>query len=77
MMGLDRDLPRPKMDQDLEPLAREVLRQLASGAKDATAARNMGLALRTYRRIVAHLLNELDARSRFQAGYRAAVNEWL
>lgn len=56
----------------VEPLGREVLRQLVRGAKDEAAAREMDLALRTYRRIVARLMLGLGAKSRFQAGYLAA-----
>jgi DNA-binding CsgD family transcriptional regulator len=56
----------------VKSLDREVLRHLARGAKDETAAREMGLSLRTYRRLVAHLMNGLGARSRFQAGFLAA-----
>lgn len=55
----------------LPPVSREVLRQLALGSKDETAAREMGMALRTYRRAVAQLMETLDARSRFQAGFLA------
>lgn len=58
-------------EEGLTALDREVLRQLALGTKDETAAREMGLALRTYRRMVARLMDSLDARSRFQAGYLA------
>ncbi|MFK4100722.1 hypothetical protein ACI2L1_11730 [Streptomyces sp. NPDC019531] len=59
-------------ERQLDPLSREVLRQLALGSKDEVAAREMGMALRTYRRVVARLMGTLDARSRFQAGYLAA-----
>ncbi|MFI5830157.1 hypothetical protein ACIA6C_23410 [Streptomyces sp. NPDC051578] len=62
---------RPVPEEALTALDREVLRQLALGTKDETAAREMGLALRTYRRMVARLMDSLDARSRFQAGYLA------
>jgi hypothetical protein len=48
-----------------------VLRALASGATDETAARELGMSLRTYRRRVAELLVALNAGSRFQAGVRA------
>ncbi|HET6706354.1 DNA-binding response regulator [Amycolatopsis sp.] len=54
-----------------EPGAREILEQLASGCKDETAARTLGLSLRTYRRRVAELMALLGASSRFQAGARA------
>ncbi|MFG2984874.1 hypothetical protein ACGFYQ_27070 [Streptomyces sp. NPDC048258] len=62
---------RAPSEEELNPLDREVLRQLAFGTKDETAARELGLALRTYRRMVARLMDTLDARSRFQAGYLA------
>jgi hypothetical protein len=51
--------------------AREILEQLASGCKDETAARVLGVGLRTYRRRVAELMELLGATSRFQAGARA------
>jgi hypothetical protein len=51
--------------------AREILEQLASGCKDETAARVLGVGLRTYRRRVAELMELLGASSRFQAGARA------
>ncbi len=51
--------------------AREILEQLGSGCKDETAARTLGVSLRTYRRRVAELMELLGASSRFQAGARA------
>ncbi|MFG2611589.1 hypothetical protein [Streptomyces anulatus] len=68
--------PRPA-EEPLTPLSREILRQLSRGAKDEAAARDLGMALRTYRRAVARLMNSLDATSRFQAGYAAAQRNWL
>ncbi|WP_328869305.1 DNA-binding response regulator [Streptomyces sp. NBC_00287] len=58
---------RPQLDAE----SRTVLRALGSGVTDATAARELGMSLRTYRRRVAELLDTLDAGSRFQAGMRA------
>lgn len=55
----------------LDAESRTVLRALGSGATDETAARELGMSLRTYRRRVAELLDALDAGSRFQAGMRA------
>lgn len=52
-------------------LAPRILDMLASGCKDETAARRLGLGVRTYRRRVAELLDALGATSRFQAGVRA------
>jgi DNA-binding NarL/FixJ family response regulator len=48
-----------------------ILRLLSAGQKDETAARSMGLSVRTYRRRVAELMTLLGADSRFQAGVRA------
>lgn len=56
---------------ELRELAPRVLELLASGCKDETAARTLGLGVRTYRRRVAELMTALDAESRFQAGVRA------
>ncbi|MER6158702.1 DNA-binding response regulator [Streptomyces sp. NPDC001868] len=55
----------------LDAGSRRVLRALGSGATDETAARQLGMSLRTYRRRVAELLDAFDAGSRFQAGVRA------
>lgn len=56
---------------ELRLLAPRVLEFLASGCKDETAARALGLGVRTYRRRVAELMAALGADSRFQAGVRA------
>ncbi|WP_182884354.1 DNA-binding response regulator [Microbispora sp. H10885] len=57
----------PHLDED----SRAVLRALGAGHTDETAARHLGLSVRTYRRRVAELMEALDAGSRFQAGLRA------
>jgi DNA-binding NarL/FixJ family response regulator len=57
----------PHLDAD----GRMVLEALASGLTDASAARRLGVSLRTYRRRVAELMAKLEADSRFQAGLRA------
>jgi DNA-binding NarL/FixJ family response regulator len=62
---LRRDVPH------LDPAARTILRALGSGLTDETAARHLGVSLRTYRRRVAELMTTLEAESRFQAGVRA------
>lgn len=58
-------------NSELCELAPRVLELLASGCKDETAARTLGVGVRTYRRRVAELMNALGAESRFQAGMRA------
>ncbi|WP_369137423.1 helix-turn-helix transcriptional regulator [Modestobacter versicolor] len=56
---------------------RQILSSLALGEKDEVAARTLQVSLRTYRRYVAVLLEELGATSRFQAGVFAAERGWL
>jgi len=63
-----------------EPLAadtpddvkRSILQLLISGHKDEMVARRMGLSVRTCRRHIAEIMQEIGAESRFQAGYLAA-----
>ena len=56
---------------DLGEQGLAILRTLSAGQKDETAARQLGLSVRTYRRRVAELMVALGASSRFQAGVRA------
>jgi len=56
---------------------RLLLGQLAGGAKDEQIARALGLSVRTVRRRVAELLEELGADSRFQAGVEAVRRGWI
>ncbi|WP_405938073.1 DNA-binding response regulator [Streptomyces sp. NBC_00726] len=55
----------------LTPDSRRILEALSTGRTDDSAARHLGLSLRTYRRRVADLMVTLKAASRFQAGLRA------
>ncbi|MGW1230494.1 DNA-binding response regulator [Streptomyces sp. NPDC001515] len=55
----------------LDAADRTILNALGSGLTDESAARRLGLSLRTYRRRVAALMVTLEAGSRFQAGLRA------
>ncbi|MER5280588.1 DNA-binding response regulator [Streptomyces sp. NPDC002809] len=55
----------------LDDEGRTILRALGSGLTDESAARRLGVSLRTYRRRVAELMAALEAGSRFQAGLRA------
>ncbi|MFJ6687006.1 helix-turn-helix domain-containing protein [Streptomyces werraensis] len=61
------------------PTAQEqvLLKLLAGGSTDEVAARQLGVSLRTVRRIMAELMNRLGARSRFEAGLLAAHSGWL
>jgi DNA-binding CsgD family transcriptional regulator len=56
---------------------RLLLLQLAGGAKDEQIARTLGMSVRTVRRRVADLMDELGADSRFQAGVEAVRRGWI
>ena len=65
-------------DQDgLNGQERELLKLLDQGLTDEAASKRLGLSLRTIRRMMADLMDRLDARSRFEAGARAAERGWL
>jgi DNA-binding CsgD family transcriptional regulator len=61
----------------LDQRDRELLAMLASGMKDATIIRALGITQRTVTRRVGHILTVLDAQTRFQAGIQAARRGWL
>lgn len=54
----------------------EVLALLNRYGKDETAARSMGVSVRTFRGRVAQLMSRLGAANRFQAGVRANERGW-
>lgn len=56
----------------LDEAQTQVLRMLGSGMKDDTAARQMNVSVRTYRRHVAAILKTLGVNTRFEAGLKAA-----
>ncbi|MFC4374191.1 response regulator transcription factor [Nocardia halotolerans] len=55
---------------------RLLIELLMEGCTDAAIARRMCLSERTVRRITARLMASLGARSRFEAGVRAAQAGW-
>ncbi|GGO93300.1 helix-turn-helix transcriptional regulator [Wenjunlia tyrosinilytica] len=55
----------------------QLLALLAAGMTDKTAARRMGLGLRTVQKRVRHLMERLVADTRFQAGVHAKARGWL
>ncbi|MDP9850000.1 helix-turn-helix transcriptional regulator [Streptosporangium lutulentum] len=68
----------PRRDErGLSGQEREVLRLLSTGHTDEAVARKLDISVRTLRRITAELMERLDARSRFQAGYLAADRGWI
>jgi DNA-binding CsgD family transcriptional regulator len=60
----------------LSPREQAVMRLLATGIKDETIARRLGMSVRTISRIVSDLMRRLGASSRFEAGVRAAGLGW-
>ncbi|MGC5010546.1 LuxR C-terminal-related transcriptional regulator [Streptosporangium sp. DT93] len=68
---------RRRDGQGLSDQEREVLRLLSTGLTDEAVARRLDVSVRTLRRVTADLMERLDARSRFQAGYLAASRGWL
>lgn len=76
----DRGMAVPGMDPGFEDAGgqrRLLLHQLARGAKDEHIARTLGVSLRTVRRRIAEIMEELGAESRFQAGTEAVRRGWL
>ena len=59
------------------PRERDLLALLVAGTTDESAAYRLGISVRTVRRMVSDLMERLGARSRFQAGARAAERGWL
>ncbi|MEV6394697.1 helix-turn-helix transcriptional regulator [Streptomyces sp. NPDC051907] len=61
--------------EGLEKVSREIhetiVRLLAAGLKDEAIARRLGMSLRTARRHIADIMEQLGATSRFQAGVQA------
>ncbi|MGC7102899.1 helix-turn-helix transcriptional regulator [Amycolatopsis lurida] len=56
---------------------RRMLSLLAAGYADESIAVRMGVSVRTVRRMISTVMDRLGARSRFQAGARAAKSGWL
>ncbi|GAB3426529.1 helix-turn-helix transcriptional regulator [Flindersiella endophytica] len=65
------------VEREPSPAELDLLRLLGKGMTDASAARHLGVSLRTVRRMMAELMGRLDARSRFEAGIRAAEHGWV
>jgi DNA-binding CsgD family transcriptional regulator len=66
-----------RADGDLTSQERELLRLLSQGLTDEVAARQLGISLRTERRIMSDIMRRLGARSRFEAGMRASKRRWI
>lgn len=73
------DGPNLKQAGEKEPSQQELglLRLLALGSTDEAAAKKLGVSVRTVRRIMAELMDQLEASSRFEAGHKATQRGWL
>ncbi len=60
-----------------DDLKRSIVRLMAEGYKDEIVARRLGMSVRTCRRHIAEIMEELEATSRFQAGANAALSKLL
>ncbi|MDQ2897705.1 MAG: helix-turn-helix transcriptional regulator [Actinomycetota bacterium] len=72
-LGADREPDR----QGLPAQERALLKLLGQGFTDDVAAARLGVSPRTARRMMAELMERLGARSRFEAGLKAARHGWL
>ncbi|QZY28864.1 helix-turn-helix transcriptional regulator [Nocardioides coralli] len=75
----ERATPMPEFDlgEARPDLRRFLLEQLVAGATDAAVARTLGVSLRTVRRRIASMMEELGVDSRFQLGVEAARRGWI
>lgn len=53
---------------NIDDLKKSIVRLMAMGHKDEMVARRLGISVRTCRRHIAEIMDEIDATSRFQAG---------
>ncbi|MFE0514803.1 LuxR C-terminal-related transcriptional regulator [Streptomyces sp. NPDC058964] len=60
-----------------DDLKQSILRLMAKGYKDEMVARRLGMSVRTCRRHISEITEELEATSRFQAGYNVAMSRML
>ncbi|MFY1688274.1 LuxR C-terminal-related transcriptional regulator [Plantactinospora sp. WMMB782] len=64
--------PLTAWQADLSWRERELLALLSAGCTDESSAARLGVSVRTVRRMMAAIMDQLGARSRFQAGLKAA-----
>lgn len=72
-----RAAPVSAAAHDINPTSRRILTMLASGAKDETIARHLGVTERTVRRHVRVILSRLGARTRLEAALHARDRGWI
>ncbi|MFJ4188899.1 LuxR C-terminal-related transcriptional regulator [Kitasatospora sp. NPDC089509] len=63
--------------EHLTAMERRILQALFDAEKDENGARDLGIAVRTYRKYVAMLMQRLGASNRFQAALLARERGWI
>ncbi|GHJ50158.1 transcriptional regulator [Catellatospora sp. TT07R-123] len=67
----------PRDEHDLSPNELALIRLLADGHTDESAARKLAVSVRSVQRMMTGLTERLGAASRFQAGVESARRGWL
>lgn len=67
----------PLDDDGLNPQERELIRLLATGHTDESAARQLAVSTRSVQRVITSLARRFGARSRFEAGVLANQRGWV
>ncbi|WP_312038377.1 helix-turn-helix transcriptional regulator [Streptomyces galbus] len=68
---------RERDGEGLTGQERQMLKLLSRGMTDEAAAKQLGIGVRTARRMMSSLMQRLEARSRFEAGVLAERHGWL
>jgi DNA-binding NarL/FixJ family response regulator len=69
--------PAPRERDGITAQDIELLKLLVQGATDEQVGRRLGVSMRTVRRIVAKLSEQVGASGRFELGVRAAQRGWV
>ena len=68
---------KPRVGPEPTRSRQRVLELMADGLKDAAIARQCEVSVRTVRRQIAQIMNDLEARNRFEAGVAAVRLGWV
>ncbi|MFG3282479.1 LuxR C-terminal-related transcriptional regulator [Streptomyces sp. NPDC048111] len=63
-----------KAEATADDVKHSIMRLMAKGFKDEMVARRLGMSVRTCRRHIAEITEEMEATSRFQAGFNVAMS---
>jgi predicted transcriptional regulator/DNA-binding CsgD family transcriptional regulator len=71
------EAPPDRDDDAPDPQTRALLQILAAGGTDEMVARKLTVSVRTAKRLASELMEQLGARSRFEAGVKASRRGWI